>query len=688
MSTLGFELGWLAARATIVALAALALLVVVGRRRSRSVVVVLASAVAILLILPAMAMVPLPQNWNWPVSRDARPPESSAVAQADGRAHTDRAEPVAEQASIFNQLLAGLRQWSGRTSATPAWQWSWNAAVALYGLGLVFLGTRWLFGWRALQALKRRSRPIADVELHQQAGELRAALRCNQVVELRQTDEAGLAATFGWRRPLILLPPEWRGWSDVERRAVLAHELAHVRHRDFLLGLLTSLCGMLHFYHPLVRWLIAQMRWRQEAAADDLAATATGGRSIYLKALAGLALRLPARMPAGAALILPAMTGGTFLRRIHMLRGAEKKPLTPLARGLLVAFLAAIGLLVSAWRGPAQSSSSEAPAAKLEPFELGYLVPHAKGLVAVRPSVWLAQPGMDKAAKKIDEMFADLHKMGIDVPDEFKPSNIEQIVGNLHFATAGTGKPGSRSVMIGTTSIFVRFHKEVDGPGLLRSLIGELKEERKGDCTIYRLGTLPVLGPLPVAMFMPDRRTMVLIADEKEDAAHRQIQEVAATRKRDWGSGWKQLERAPFAVVLDNTDGNYATRYAKDVEDLPEMKSILKDLRFASLGIELGDNRPVRVVLDAKSAEAAKTMEKYGTKLLMDGLAKVREEAKEDDADAVERVWLKLSTELVESRRVHMQGSRVEWLLYSSVRVRDLIDADGMPIGTSAKPGP
>src|SRR5262249_8759049 len=152
------------------------------------------------------------------------------------------------------------------------------------------------------------------------------------------------------------------------------------------------------------------------------------------------------------------------------------------------------------------------------------------------------------------------------------------------------------------------------------------------------------------------------------------------TRKRDWGSGWKQLERTPFAVVVDNTDGNYATRFAKDVEDLPEMKSLLADLRFASLGIELGDNRPVRIVLDAKSAKAAKAMEKYGTKLFLQGLAKVKEESKTDDD--IDKVWLKLTTELVESRRVHREASRVEWLMFSSVRVRDLIGPEGLPIGT------
>src|SRR5262249_28363924 len=153
---------------------------------------------------------------------------------------------------------------------------------------------------------------IDEHGLHGMAEALRGLLQC-AAVEIREGTEPGLAATLGWRHALILLPPEWRQWSQDELRAVLAHEVAHLRHRDFLLGMLGGVCRVIHFYHPLVRWLTAQLRWRQEAAADETAAAALGSRSGYVKALAKLALRLPARTPAGAILPVPAMAGGTIL---------------------------------------------------------------------------------------------------------------------------------------------------------------------------------------------------------------------------------------------------------------------------------------------------------------------------------------------------------------------------------------
>ena len=44
------------------------------------------------------------------------------------------------------------------------------------------------------------------------------------------------------------------------------------------------MCQAVYFYHPLVRWLSTQLRWQQELAADDLAASALADRGLYLKA--------------------------------------------------------------------------------------------------------------------------------------------------------------------------------------------------------------------------------------------------------------------------------------------------------------------------------------------------------------------------------------------------------------------
>ncbi len=106
---------------------------------------------------------------------------------------------------------------------------------------------------------------------------------CRRGVDLRECPGVVSPAVVGWLRPVVLLPADWRGWGEPERRAVLAHELAHVRRFDYPLGLLARLGVALHFYHPLVYWLADRLRLQQELAADALAAPLVGGREPYLR---------------------------------------------------------------------------------------------------------------------------------------------------------------------------------------------------------------------------------------------------------------------------------------------------------------------------------------------------------------------------------------------------------------------
>lgn len=687
MISFGVELGLLAVRVTIVALAALGLLLACRRCGARSAVVFLAGAMVILLILPATAFLPVPDDWRWALIDDVPAAGSASVATPQGATETP-AEGVAAS-SLLGTAARWLVGWEG-VAPTPARLWGWTIVANLYLLALCACAFRLLLEWRGLATLRRRSRGIADPELLELADELRRRLGYAHPVELRESDDIGPAATLGWLRPVILLAADWRSWTNDERRAVLAHELAHVRHRDFALRVLAGLCRVLHFYHPLVRWLTRHMQWRQEVAADDLAATLTGGRPAYLKTLARLALRLPARMPVGASLSLPAITGGTLVRRIDMLYRTEQRPMHPTWRGLLIVLLAVPALVVSTWRGPAETAHGDAPADEIEPFELGYLPPEAKGIVAARPSTWVRQPGLDKVREQIDDAFKKLKEEGIDLPAILKPHNIEQFVGNLHLTTAGTGKPGSRSMQVGTSSFLIRFHKELDAPALLRPLVPDMKETRKGDMTICHLGTIPVMGPQPVSMLVPDRRTVVFLLHNLKDddeAAAKHIDTVLArieaTRKRDWGSGWKKVERAPLAVVVDNCNGSYQKTFAKDLEEAPELQTMLDNLRFATLGVELGDGKPMRVVLDAISPSAAKVLEKASMTWLRKELSEVLKEAVPNEL--AEKARLKWSTELLTLGKTIVNESRVEWVVYPSVRIHDLIGPDGFDMGSAAK---
>src|SRR6266702_2528164 len=94
--------------------------------------------------------------------------------------------------------------------------------------------------------------------------ELRVSMTCRRDVELREVPDLTTPATAGWLRPMLLLPDDWRGWDESERRAVVAHELAHVIRGDYAAGLLARVAVVLNCYHPLVRWMAGRLHLEQE----------------------------------------------------------------------------------------------------------------------------------------------------------------------------------------------------------------------------------------------------------------------------------------------------------------------------------------------------------------------------------------------------------------------------------------
>jgi beta-lactamase regulating signal transducer with metallopeptidase domain len=697
MTALGIQIVWLAVRVALVAMLALVFMAWLVRRNARSTVVVVTGATMIFLAQGIAALVPLPDScrWSLPVSSPAAERLRVFDLKNSAQQFDVDAEPFAGVA--FARVRAWLDQLGESMPQSPAWQRGWGILTVLYGLGVAFAGGRLLAGWLAIRALRRRSAPLTDPDLLRLTDSLREILHCTQPVELRASEEPGMAATVGWWRALVFVPPEWRSWTAAERQAVLAHELAHVRHRDYLIGLLARCCQVLYFYHPLVWWLSAQMRWQQEVAADALAAAAAGGRDGYWKTLARLALRTPARMPTGA-LGWSAMSGGALLRRIQMLRGTgESRAMNWPARGTIIGLLAGAALLASSLGSPATPPASDAGTANVEPFDLGYLASKSMGFVAVRPALLFKEPGMDVASRKIDVGFGILKNLGISRPAALRPENIDQIVTDVSFGSQGTGKPGSRSLQFGGSSFMIRLNQDFDwlaffkkldkeiqnakGLEFLNPLFRDMKEIHRDGITLYRLGAVPMFGPKPLTCYFPDRRTAIFSSDHKEkpdgqtedagDSLLELIRGVPAARQRDWGSGRKPLDRLPFALVLDNTAGHYVKIFAKDVES-KDLK-VLEAIRFVAFGIELGDGRPVRLIVDAQSAAAVPDLEKAFDGYAELTLKAVRQHDGSDDEELGE-METKLVSELMLSRQVHRRGSSLEWQAFSTVRIHHLLE--------------
>jgi hypothetical protein len=678
MTSLGMQLGWLMLQVTALTALAFVLFAWTARREARAAVVVGTCALVLLLALTVVAFSPLPEVCRWSPFVAAAPEGPGPAAEAP--AADEAGEGRAAGGLALSRVGRWLRDLSSHRSPAADTSTAWPALAIAYTCCVLLAGVRLLRGWWSVRTLCRRSRPVADVALSRLAEALGAPNAA-----LRECDEPGLAATVGWWRPVILLPPEWRSWTAEEQQAVLAHELAHVRHRDYLIGLLARFCLALHGYHPLVRMLCGRIRCQQEVAADAVAASAVGGRGAYRKTLARLALSVPDRTPART---LPAMSGGTLFRRIAMLNGTEcRRPLNRWLRGLLVGVLVAAAVTAATLRTPATPAGAPAQA---EPFELGYLAPDVKAFVAVRPAAWLAQPGMEKVSRLIEDGVTWLKPLGVTLPAALRPQNVEQVVANVQLSSQGTGKPGSRSVMIGTSSILIRMNQDFDWLAFFKGLIEkvrplaqrddvwknafrEVEEIRRDGVTLYRLGACPMFGPMVLYFHVPDRRTAVFYAvPKKEDVTGfvRLVRNVSAARKRDWGTGMKRVGRAPFALVLDNSHHHYTKQFDKDLQAAD--RAVLDTVRFATLGIELGAGRPVRLILDATSATAAAELEgacQGYARLALENLKAGKDSGPDD------KLLIQLGTELLKSRRARRAGARLEWVGHSSVRVGALVGA-------------
>ena len=167
---------------------------------------------------------------------------------------------------------------------------------------------------------------------------------------------------------------------QAERRAVLAHELAHVCRGDFLAGLVAQLSLALHFYHPLAHWLAARLRLEQELAADAWGAALSGGKTTYLATLAQMALRRDSRAltwPARA--FLPSR--GTFVRRIEMLQDTQANSVMPPSRPQRDCSPSAFSPLSACW-SPACAGRPAGPSAQAQVAGQGLRVR------AERATVW------------------------------------------------------------------------------------------------------------------------------------------------------------------------------------------------------------------------------------------------------------------------------------------------------------
>ena len=168
------------------------------------------------------------------------------------------------------------------SAAAKLYPWLGGFLVTGILLRLIWLG----IGFCRIYRLKSRStsQPLAP---HLQVLEEKVGV----TADYRMSGEVAGPVTFGWLRPVIILPESLDQFEEGMQRAVVCHELLHVKRRDWLWNLVDELVRTLFWFHPAFHWLIRRIQLSREQVVDERVIDLLGSRKMYLHSLVEIAKR-------------------------------------------------------------------------------------------------------------------------------------------------------------------------------------------------------------------------------------------------------------------------------------------------------------------------------------------------------------------------------------------------------------
>jgi bla regulator protein blaR1 len=320
------------------ALAALGFALVLGLMRRHSARARYFAGVAALMVVLVISVVTFVDVYS--ASGKVITEPGRAVASLPAVIQGNTAESVALKS---NGALGGVF-----SSAVPAFfrtyfQKHFPLMVTIWLLGVMFLVFRLMGGFLYNQRIKAyRSKPLSK-SWQERLENLRGKTSLRSPVRLLESALVKVPMTIGFFKPVILVPLGLvSGLPADQVEALLAHELAHILRKDYLVNMLQSFVDILFFYHPGVRWISGTVRSEREHCCDDIAVTITGGSLNVARALTniqGFVFPTATAQPAMAAI----GAKPRLLERVNRLIN-PRKAVSTISEGLTGALLLTIGI--------------------------------------------------------------------------------------------------------------------------------------------------------------------------------------------------------------------------------------------------------------------------------------------------------------------------------------------------------
>ncbi|MGN7986612.1 M56 family metallopeptidase [Pedobacter sp. 22226] len=205
-----------------------------------------------------------------------------------------------------------------------------------------------MVGLNGVYHLRKHKTYAAGKKWDEKLNELAQKLGLSQHVKVMQSGIAQVPMVVGHFKPLILIPLGLlNGLSNAEVEAILSHELAHIKRKDYLVNLLQSFIEIVFFFNPAVLWVSQLIKTEREHCCDDLAIACVNDRKNYVQALI-VCQEFKQRAPAYAM----AITGkkGSLLHRASRMLFNTNSTLNKMEKTILTIALVSVVVCTAAFK--------------------------------------------------------------------------------------------------------------------------------------------------------------------------------------------------------------------------------------------------------------------------------------------------------------------------------------------------
>jgi len=236
-----------------------------------------------------------------------------------------------EETSLPYMRIEGLQVEAAVNTALPATLPGLSVRAALLMVaGVAMLGiVRLALGLGYLNSCRRQARPLSPTPSRVSKIRERLGLEVPFLVSSRLT----APLTFGWLRPVVLLPDSFHDLSAEQQEGVVCHELLHVRRRDWPTTFLEELLRAIVWFHPAVWLILPRISLSREAVVDADTVRLTGKRRQYLEALWRV---ICSNRNAAAAVAVPFLGRRDLVDRVAWLQKEIRMSKTRIALTVLV----------------------------------------------------------------------------------------------------------------------------------------------------------------------------------------------------------------------------------------------------------------------------------------------------------------------------------------------------------------